>query len=193
MRRTARALRVGRVLKGGLPVALCWTGSLVLLGVSALRAGAASSIAAAAGELGIRLEPDPRGRPTLLYLFHEEDCAAYGGLVEGWNELHRAGDVRVIGVGLRVAEARRPGLASRMRPSPRFPLRFDAQAPAERLLLAAGFSRTPAALLLDAEGRLRLAVPSGKRAAGVDDLIDLVRAYARMLRNPPNGRTDGPT
>lgn len=179
MAEAARPGRSGRARGWRRAAALPALASAVLVGLALVRlAGGPGDTVADVLE---RLGADARGRPTLLYLFHEEDCVRYGGLVRSWNAMHASGSVRVVGVALRVPEGRRAALGERLTPRPRFPIRFEAGAAAERLLLETGFVRTPAAMLLDGRGRLRLVAPAPARPARERPLASLVRAYARIL------------
>lgn len=134
---------------------------------------------------------DVGAAPTLLFIYRRDDCRTYAGLVEKWNELHREGQLRVRGVVLDGPEAGGPPEAreASARVRPRFPVHPELAAPAERLMLRLGFVRTPVALLLDAEGRPRLALPPEPDRERAERALALAAAHAALLSSP---MADGP-
>lgn len=127
--------------------------------------------------------------PTLLFIYRHEDCRTYAGLVEGWNELHGEGELRVRGV---VLDAPEPAAAHEIRDvagrgRPRFPVHPELADRAERLMLRLGFTRTPVAILLDAAGRPRLALPPEPDRERAERALAQARAHATLLTS---GSTD---
>ncbi len=122
--------------------------------------------------------------PTLLFLFQPGDCVAFSALLNEWNALYEEGDVAVVGIGIRFSAADRQvwSSAPASPPRPRFPVRFDLGEPLEELILSAGHSLTPAAVLLDREKRARLFIPPVKDENEARRLARIVRAHVELMK-----------
>lgn len=151
------------------------------LGAGFLLRLAASLATAPVAVLGAAAGPGP----SLLFVFQPEDCPSYRGLVERWNTVHEKGEVGVVGVALGFPEDPDGREAAIARSGVRFPVRVDLAAAAERRILRLGFDRTPVSLLLDAEGRPRLAFPPVRDPEAWGTAQRLVEEYARLLAPTP--------
>ncbi|MFQ5680232.1 MAG: TlpA family protein disulfide reductase [Gemmatimonadota bacterium] len=165
-------------MRGGAVVALGGVlGGGAALRLAAFLATAPVATFASTGEV-------PGG--TLLFAFQPGDCPSRRQLIRRWNALHESGELPVLGVGLhfpKEADRRERILRSA---GIRFPVRFDVAGRVERLILRLGYARTPVSLLLDRNGRPRLAVPPGRsHGAGPAEAVRLVERYARLLGAAP--------
>ena len=98
-------------------------------------------------------------RPTVAILLHPRDCADRVEALTAWNDLHRSGKARVIGL---VTEG--TGVSGELDRISRgagigFPLRYVEARHFRQVLASMSYRATPLAVLLDGAGRVRLAVP----------------------------------
>lgn len=119
-------------------------------------------------------------RPTVLFVFQPGDCPAFGGLFDLLSEVERSGAARVLGVGVRLRLAGPPAARGRALPLP-IPIRSDVSREGERLILGLGYRRTPVLVLLDREGRVRLAAAAPRDSASQRRLVEVVREHATGL------------
>lgn len=121
--------------------------ALLLAGVTVARLGEYRALRLATGL------PSRTDAPTLLFLFQPEDCPRYTGLVQRWNSLARADELRVLGIGIGFpsASTARDSILGGSRPS--FEVRYDLDREARRLLGRIGQGHTPTSVLLDPAGR----------------------------------------
>lgn len=152
----------------------------VLLVAAAVRFGAARA-GPPLETLASRFLAESDGRPTLLYVFHQRDCATFGALFEEWAELDRSDALRAVAVGLGFprSAAVRQGLLEASVVG--VAVDFELARSAERLILGLGYQRTPVAVLLDGEGRVRLALSPGSEPGTRRWAVEVLRDHALRL------------
>lgn len=165
-------------LRGAAPkLPLILAASLAL--AAAIRWGGARAIAESLA-LTAHFTAPGEAVPTLLFVFQPGDCSSHGVLLEAWTELHEAGRVRALAVGLgfpydSAAEmARRAGL--------KIPLRPELESEAERLMFALGYRRTPVTVLVDRAARVRLALASPPDPVARREAVRMVAEHADRIR-----------
>lgn len=119
--------------------------------------------------------------PAVLVVFQPGDCSTYRGFIEQWGELNSRSEIRVVGAVVNVSDAFHSNGQPQIEFTPAYPVRFDLEQTATRMLRRAGYHETPVAILLDAEGRPRMIIsphPNPRRQAV---MRELVREYAVTL------------
>lgn len=119
--------------------------------------------------------------PALLFVFQPGDCPSYRGLVERWNRLDGESEVRVVGVGLRLPADSAQRASRLARAGLEFPVRPDLADAAEDLMLRLGYDKTPFTVLVDEDGRPRLALPPAAAPEIQDAFYRQARGLARTL------------
>ncbi|HEX8693251.1 MAG TPA: hypothetical protein VF746_12565 [Longimicrobium sp.] len=123
-----------------------------------------------------------RGAPVVAIVLHPQDCAGRIEALAAWNELHRSGLVKV--VGLVSGAGGGPDALERIRRGVgiEFPLRSTSRAEVHGALRALNYRSTPMAVLLDAGNRVRSAVPLSE--ADARSAVEVIAAQARLLGEP---------
>jgi hypothetical protein len=165
--------RIGR-RRGGI---LAVVGALALTAAGyAVRQG--PSVSGASTIPAVRSAED-HPRPVLLVVFRPDDCTSYQEFLAQWNEAHRSGEIRVLGVPVHGSGDVRARIAELFQPA--FPLRADLEGEVVTSLLRMGYTRTPVALLLDPEGRPRMVVQPSPHLRLQAGTAALVHEYARSM------------
>jgi hypothetical protein len=130
----------------------------------------------AAPTVGAAADPPP---PVVAILLHPRDCADRVEALTAWNDIHRSGQARVVGL---VAEG--TGVSGELDRISRgagisFPLRYVEARHFHPVLASLNYRTTPLAVLLDGAGRVRLTVPLD--AGRARDAVNLVTQHLSSL------------
>jgi hypothetical protein len=125
------------------------------------------------------ITPQGAARATLLVAFQASDCASYAAFITDWRRLGRDGLVTVIGVPMNVSNPNE--LEQTLEEfAIQFPMRIDLAPQTEELLQEFHSSQTPAAILLDANGRPRMLIPARQTSARKVDVQAMVSSYIHL-------------
>lgn len=198
----ARGSRIDSIVGRRFPSGRAWVFRTAWL----LAAAGAVSAALRWGEARAVLEPNVFAEalgsgtshlPTLLLVFQARDCPSHGALLQVVSALNQRGAVHGVAVGLDFPKDTSAARRLAEEAGLTLPFRSDLAPAAERLILGLGFRQTPVTLLLDGDGRVRLALPAPKDAAGRRVTERVLASHAEQLRNevspfvaPPDERTE---
>lgn len=119
---------------------------------------------------------------ALVVAYQAGDCGSYAAFIQQWQDLHREGEFEVVGVPLDAGNRAEWARRALEDIAPAYHVRPDLARPLTSVLAGLRRLRTPAAVLLDAQGRPQLVLDAAADPRQVRRAHELVASYRTYMQ-----------